>query len=452
MILSARNLLRVCTLLPSIWLAALAPQPAQALPAFARQTGSECTACHIAGVGPHLTPFGMQFKMSGYTDGDKDSMPLSAQLRVSYNDLKRASSSASTRLDEASVYLAGRLASRIGIYAKVTHTDDPFNSGAPRTTQLDNLDLRYADTAQAIGREMAWGLSLNNSPGVQDPLDANQAWGFPALGTTGSLFNGTTHPTVPRRVLGLTGFAQFDKHWYGELGGYRSLGRDTQDKLGQDPASDPGRFSSAAPYWRLAYLRDLKTQFLGFGFYGLSARRQLTVLSPQPLVTERSGPYDRLRDVGADAVYEYLGDRRHVVQLRANYLREQRRFGSTPTNPFTGAVAPADSSLTESTLAATYVYRQTCGATIAWLSSRASADAVRYYPNDRPDSRVRYTEVFWTPFGREDSWHAPWANLRLAANWTRFDRFNGGTTNVFGPFSPNARDLDAFQLYAQVTF
>ncbi len=452
MILSTRKLLRLCALWPMAWAAGFAPLAAQALPSFARQTGSECTACHIAGVGPHLTPFGMQFKLSGYADGDKDSLPLSAQLRVSNNHLQLPSTKASTRLDEASLFLAGRLAPKIGVFAKLTHTDDPFNSGAPKLTQLDQLDLRYTDTAKAMNSDVTWGLSLNNNPGVQDPLDAMQAWGFPALGTTGSLFNATTHPTVPHRVLGLTGNLQFDKHWYAELGGYRSLARGTQDALGQDPQNDPGRFSSVAPYWRLAYLHDFKTQFIGFGLYGMSARRQLRVLSPQPLATERSGPSDRLNDVGVDAVYEYLGDRSHILQLRANYLRERRRFGSTPTNPYTGAVAPGSSALHEATLAATYVFRQAYGATVAWMSSRATADAVRYYPNNTPDSRVRYVEVFWTPFGREDSWGAPWANLRLAANWTRFARFNGGTTNVFGPYSPNARDLDAFQVYAQVVF
>ena len=55
-------------LLPA-WMASLAPT-AQAVPAYARQTGSDCVACHIAGVGPHLTPHGIWFKMNGYTEGE----------------------------------------------------------------------------------------------------------------------------------------------------------------------------------------------------------------------------------------------------------------------------------------------------------------------------------------------------------------------------------------------
>jgi len=224
-----------------------------------------------------------------------------------------------------------------------------------------------------------------------------------------------------------------------------------QDRLGQDPQSDPGRFFGLAPYWRLAYLHDMKTQFFGGGIYGMSAKRQLAVTSPQPLQTERSGPSDSLTDIGADAMYEYLGNREHIVQLRANAVRESRRYGSTPTNPFAGAVAPARATVRELTLAATYVFRQSYGITAAVMRSD-SQDPVRYYPFGRTTSKVRYTELFWTPFGKEDSWAAPWANLRLSAVWNRFDKFNGGTQNVFGPFSPNASALDWFQIYAQVTF
>src|SRR5450631_4297063 len=44
---------------------AVLPQPASAVPSFARQTGLACEACHT--VFPQLTPFGRTFKASGYT-------------------------------------------------------------------------------------------------------------------------------------------------------------------------------------------------------------------------------------------------------------------------------------------------------------------------------------------------------------------------------------------------
>src|SRR5574337_1688956 len=59
---------------------------AHAVPSFARQTGQECAACHIGAFGPQLTPFGIRFKLNGYTESDGQSghIPLSAMLRGSW--------------------------------------------------------------------------------------------------------------------------------------------------------------------------------------------------------------------------------------------------------------------------------------------------------------------------------------------------------------------------------
>jgi hypothetical protein len=43
--------------------------PALAVPSFASQTGMDCAACHIAF--PELAPFGKEFKLNGYTLGDR---------------------------------------------------------------------------------------------------------------------------------------------------------------------------------------------------------------------------------------------------------------------------------------------------------------------------------------------------------------------------------------------
>src|SRR5487761_210687 len=61
---------------------------ADALPAFASQTGQPCTACHIGGFGPQLTPFGRAFKINGYTQGGGQGLaahiPLSGMLEGSF--------------------------------------------------------------------------------------------------------------------------------------------------------------------------------------------------------------------------------------------------------------------------------------------------------------------------------------------------------------------------------
>jgi hypothetical protein len=38
----------------------------------------------------------------------------------------------------------------------------------------------------------------------------------------------------------------------------------------------------------------------------------------------------------------------------------------------------------------------------------------------------------WTAFGKEDSWGAPWANLRLGLQYTGYTKFNGAKNNYDG--------------------
>jgi hypothetical protein len=74
-----------------------------------------------------------------------------------------------------------------------------------------------------------------------------------------------------------------------------------------------------------------------------------------------------------------------------------------------------------------------------------------------PDTTSNLVGVFWAPFGKDDS-YTSLANLKIAATWFRFARFNGSRTNVFGaaPGSAvpvtDARDLDAFSLSLSVAF
>src|SRR3989442_9770999 len=75
----------------------LVPALARAVPAFARQTGLECVACHLSW--PELTSVGRQFKLGGYTlmkrvegerpwfptqsDGPPPKIPLAGMVQLS---------------------------------------------------------------------------------------------------------------------------------------------------------------------------------------------------------------------------------------------------------------------------------------------------------------------------------------------------------------------------------
>ena len=55
----------------AVFLAAMtASAPALAVPAFAKQTGQPCAACHVGAFGPQLKPYGRDFKLHGYVASD----------------------------------------------------------------------------------------------------------------------------------------------------------------------------------------------------------------------------------------------------------------------------------------------------------------------------------------------------------------------------------------------
>lgn len=55
------------------------------------------------------------------------------------------------------------------------------------------------------------------------------------------------------------------------------------------------------------------------------------------------------------------------------------------------------------------------------------------------------------PFGKDDSWGRPLANLKLGIQYTIYTRFNGGTNNYDG-FGNDASGNNTLFLYAWLVF
>ena len=413
----------------------------QATAAFARQTGSACADCHAAAYGPALTPYGMRFKINGFTetDGEGTKLPLAAQVLAQYARPVRGDSS--TNLTEADLYLAGRLTDHVGGFVKV-EADHQGDGGY--ATKLSNVDLRYvAHDLKLRGRDLVLGVSVNNSPGFDDPLGALPAPAYLAPpGVTGTLLNPSSPGSLAHRVIGAGVYGFYDAQWYAEAGSYRSLSASQQDDLGYSRAGDPGRLSGTG-YLRLAWMKDLRRQFFSAGVVALSTQRQ----------RPRSAPSDDITDLGYDLTWQYLGNRDHIVQLGYVNIMERRHYGSTPVVP--GLVAPSRATARDQVISASYTFRQSYGVSAAHLMSTGSRDPLRYGPPGDPATTSNLFSLYWTPFGKDDSWTST-ANLKLAASWFRFTRFNGRRSNIFGapPGAPatDASDLDAFFVSASVMF
>lgn len=131
--------------------AAFAPE-ASAIPAFSRQVGMACNACHAQHF-PVLNNFGRAFKSSGYTmmgeqgkvEGEHMSIPVSlnASLLLKYRHVKRsgvpgsAGTGAGTTTgdgqwqmgDELSLFAAGRVSENIGFMLEANTLGTGENTG-----------------------------------------------------------------------------------------------------------------------------------------------------------------------------------------------------------------------------------------------------------------------------------------------------------------------------------
>lgn len=407
-------------------LAVFAASSAQALPSYARQTGSDCAACHIGAYGPQLTPYGIKFKLGGYVDSDGQGgkVPLSAMVVADFNRYKKddGSSTNKTALNEASIFLAGKLTDHLGSFVQVTH------DGTEHHTSIDQMDVRYTQSVDIAGKDSVLGISVNNNPTVQDPFNTLSVWGFPYTSSPygnamGAEFTGVGGSE--QKVLGVNGYAFINNSLYGELGLYNTLSPGIQSRMGLSHADGEsfGRLNNA-PYWRVAYMQDLHDQAWHVGMFGFDGS----------LKDRLSGDLlTRFKDLGVDASYQYLGNRQHVATVNASYIREFTKDGESVRN------TQRDYRLTTS-----YHFMNTYGATVG-LFKGSSADQTA-------GNRGYVYQLDWTPWGKESSWNAPWANLRLGMQYVAYKRYIDGSEDT--GFAPIAKpsDKNTLSVFAWTSF
>jgi hypothetical protein len=438
--------LTLCVLLPA--------GKAYAVPAYARQTGQECIACHVSF--PELTPYGRYFKLTGYTIGERQLIPLAVMAQASVtsianNTMGDGSGSVISRdsgllFSAASVFLAGKATDNLGAFIQYTY-DNASGASTPAQhlkghSAMDNADIRlvgksYGASAQEV--EYIYGLTLHNNPTVQDVWNSTPAFGFPFTTSPVALSpNAATliDGGLAQQVAGIGGYAFLKKTLYVELSLYQTAdGIFSWLRAGQ-PSGEVGgvlRLQGLNPYYRVALTHDWDAHSLMVGVFGLRAK-------VFPDNTDPTTATDRFTDDGVDAQYQYITNP-HTFTAQLTYIHEKQAFDAS--NP--GIV----DILKTWRAKATYYYQRKYGATIQYFDTSGTADAGLY-----PSSAAATGNLDGSPKSNGYIFelnYLPVQNVRLMAQYTAYKKFNGGRDNYDG-FGRNASDNNTWFMNVWVAF
>ena len=423
---------------------------AYAVPAYAVQTAQPCSACHIGGFGPQLTPFGRQFKLEGYTlRGTQDfTLPISAMAVASYvqTSADQAAPPAphysvndNFTLDQANLFIAGGFGDHFGSFAQFTY------DGVGRSFAWDNLDLRATDHTKLFGQNVLVGLSLNNNPGVQDPWNTMSAWGFPYTDTdlspapaAGTVIGGS----LAQSVLGVSAYAWWNSEFYTELSLYWTPGRGFLRAMGVDADEGGGILAGAAPYLRVAYERQFGDQNFDVGAFAF-----LPDLYPGGNLS--IGTSDHYTDLGVDAAYQFTGSGENTFQINTIYMHEDQSLHA----PALLGTALQNDSLNDFRTDVSYYWHNTVGGTVGFFDTWGSADSLLYSGNStfKPDSSGVLFQLDATPFGNQPSPLGPRINVRFGVQYRIFTKFDGATSNYDG-LGHNASDNNTLRVFTWFAF
>lgn len=448
-----------------------------AVPIYARQTNQACAACHAGGQFPELTAYGRQFKLLGYTLGER-SVPLAVAGVLSEAKVRSSQSAMPGDLDkngalifsQASLYAGGKLTDNLGLFSQATY--DNYAAGHSGHTAVNMFDLRWAKQFDRL----ITGVSLNNQPSLADPWNTAPAWMqyVPNASVGSARFTDATAPYpsygVGMNVAGLSAYALWNNALYGEIGSYRTANGAFSFLGAGVPNAMTTRLSGNNPYWRLAYSLDAGAHSLMFGASGMIARVYDMDSTPD------ADHLGKSQSAGVDAQYQYVAAV-HTVTAQLTWQRLKQTYSASqlmncPQFFQADGMTPIGDCLDTSVFKTvrgklTYVYQARYGGSLgAFARSGASNplnQTVGYDMNGMlttgggmggmmmgnsaspgladslsSDPGVRgYTgEVFYTPE----------QHLRVGLQYTGYNEYNGARNNYNGA-GRNAADNNTLLLY-----
>jgi hypothetical protein len=456
----ARSLLSVTGIFFAILLFLFFCAPnASAVPSYSRQTGFPCSSCHTTP--PELTPLGRIFKLSGYTlsgtgmskiekkrEGKETglellaTLPLSVFFETSFTSTNKAQPGMQNGSYEfpqdVSLFLAGAWSTHVGSFVQFTYDaqDDHFS--------WDNTDIRYANSGKLLGKDLLYGITLNNNPTLEDVWNDTPAFGYPFISndfapnpSAAVLVNGS----LAQDVAGAGAYGMWDNHFYLDGSFYRS------DHVGAaqpfDGVGYPINIQGIAPYWRFAVQNTMGNNYVEVGTYGMHVRS-----TPNAVTADLSDGYDTYTDVAGDFQYDRILPELHndVLSLRGTFIRENSALNGTFNQ---GGASVVAHHLNTGEANIEYHRGNRYSGAIGWFTTTGTVDPLLYSAGTpvtgsvtgSPNSDGYILNVSWWPA----------QNIDLAAQYTGYLKFDGASTNYDGS-SRNASDNNTVYLLARFLF
>jgi hypothetical protein len=432
-------------------------RPSAAVPAFNRQTGQNCVACHAGGQFPELTAYGRLFKLTGYTLGTRD-VPLSVMGVAGYTrtdhtggqDPANFPKNGAATFQGGSVFVAGKVTDNVGAFVQITYDNYAQQNDQGQFvghTSSDNMDFRYADRLIDTHRDLIFGATFNNNPTVQDAWNSTPAWAYPYVQSSFQVSPSTGGPLLAgdlaQQVAGAGGYLFWNRTLYAEVSLYRTANGFWSFVSQGTGNSDQTKLKGANPYWRLALSHDWGAHSAMVGVFGLEAR-------VYPDNEDPTGDTNRSHDIGIDAQYQYVLDP-HAITVTASYIHEKTTWA--PQLVDEGAVSNPSDTLNQFKLKGSYVYGAHYGGSLTYFRIGGSTDQALYGGGvdetgtplgspvagnlaGAPKTDGIIGEVFWIP--------VQW--VRIGAQYWAYKHFNGASTNYDG-FGRNARDNNTLFVY-----